>query len=157
MAVPKPIIKLVGSWKGSSRLNLSWLPEGEQIKVSTSSMQVKTDKGSNYATITYTWVYENESQSGTLIIAASESGTASCGWSDSWHQNSGVLALTGSTTDDGNTGVTGSYGDGQGGPDWGWRIEIAPTNEQNLSFRMFNIDPDGIETWAVEAVYQRDA
>jgi hypothetical protein len=49
--------------------------------------------------------------------------------------------------------LTGSYSAGSG-PDWGWRIEIGLVDGR-LSLTMINIEPEGEETWAVQADYSR--
>lgn len=47
----------------------------------------------------------------------------------------------------------GSYGDGQGGPDW--RTEIEHPDDDHLVITMFNILPQGEQAKAVETCYRR--
>ena len=51
--------------------------------------------------------------------------------------------------------ILGGYGDGQGGPDWGWRTEIEQTDADTLVIVMTNIMPQGEEVKPVETRYKR--
>lgn len=75
-------------------------------------------------------------------------------WVDSFHTGSSILFSA--AVDDGNGfKALGSYGDGQGGPRWGWRTEISQPADDRIVVRMFNIEPEGQEAKAVETVYDR--
>lgn len=77
-------------------------------------------------------------------------------WIDTFHTGTSILFST--ATDDGRGfKALGSYGDGQGGPRWGWRTEIAQPSADELVITMFNITPEGEEAKAVETVYARVA
>jgi len=39
------------------------------------------------------------------------------------------------------------------GPDWGWCISIATGEGERLNITMYNVEPGGIETLAVESQY----
>lgn len=75
-------------------------------------------------------------------------------WIDSFHTGTAIM-FSAAQDDGGGFGVLGSYGDGQGGPRWGWRTTIAQPSADELVVTMFNITPDGVEAKAVETVYRR--
>ena len=157
MAAPKSIVAAAGRWSGQSRLNLPWLPEEQQVSESESTLVLAVDANATYATFDYTWIYEEKAQNGHGLIAGNdESGVVTCGWSDSWHQNGGVLALTGEGFESGPVKVQASYASDENG-DWRWRIELELTGPDSLALRMTNIHPDDQEDWAVEAIYTRDS
>jgi len=151
MATPKLLLDAVGTWSGSSELHLSWLPEGERVLKSNSTLRVETDRHNAFAQLTYTWTHDAEEQDGTILVASDESGIASAGWSDSWHQSSAVMALKGEAR--ATVNLNGHYSV-EGHPDWGWRIQLSMSGS-SLVLEMFNISPEGEEEWAVRGTYQR--
>ncbi len=77
-------------------------------------------------------------------------------WVDSFHTGTSILFSTAAAhAADARFAVTGRYGDGQGGPDWGWRTEIDQPDADRLVVTMFNIAPEGSEAKAVETRYRR--
>jgi len=150
MATPKLIPSLAGSWTGVSKLYLPFMEEN-QIRESASTMTVAA--ANNFGVISYTWA-EDGPQEGTLILIGNPKTDAlELAWVDSWHQNSSVLHLKGMGADSDALIAAGEYGPYEGQM-WGWRIEIRAIGDQ-LSFKMFNVAPDGNEDWAVDALYTR--
>jgi hypothetical protein len=76
-------------------------------------------------------------------------------WIDTWHMGDKVMALTGNANNVGDLALHGSYVEGVC-PKWGWRIVVTPTRGQELHVVMFNIEPNGNETLAVESHYALD-
>ena len=64
------------------------------------------------------------------------------------------MLCQGQASDNGNVSVTGLYA-APSGPDWGWRIEIKAGAMELFELDMVNISPEGTETLAVRASYQR--
>lgn len=155
MALPKSIVNVSGAYTGASSLHMPWMPEGEQILSGPSTIEVVRDRHNTFATLRYTWTYQGETHEGTMIVTANENGETSIGWSDSWHQNSSVMRLTGSSQD-GSVSCPGSYPAPEG-PDWGWRIALEGPSTDSFKLTMFNIMPDGQEMLAVEGEYKRSA
>lgn len=151
MATPKLLIDAIGSWTGESELHLSWLPEGERVLKSASTLQVASDPNHAYAEVRYDWSHDGEMQYGRMLVAADEAGVATCGWSDSWHQSSAVMSLKGEAK--ATVNLSGHYSV-EGHPDWGWRIQFRMEGSA-LLFEMFNVSPEGEEEWAVRGRYQR--
>lgn len=157
MATPKFIEKAVGSWKGVSKLNLPWLPEDKQVSTSGSKLHIDLDEKKKFATITYTWKYEDKAEEGSMLICGSEKAKElSMGWVDSWHQNGGVMPLKSSEFSHEMVKVLGSYPTGDGSPDWGWRIELSMPSDDTFLFKMINMPHGEEEAWAVEATYKRE-
>lgn len=153
MALPNFVSALAGEWSGDSNLHLSWLEEEPRTLGSESRLTFQIAPTGAYALVDYTWTYKDEPQTGHLLLCGTDDGKLSAGWSDSWHQSTGVMDLQG-TGQDNHVTVTGEYEVGEGLPNWGWRIEFQLTGD-TLSLRMTNLMPDGPEDWAVEAIYKR--
>lgn len=154
MSIASFMSRSQGVWSGSSKLHLSWLPEDQKITESESQLTVSVEPNASHAVISYTWIYEREIQHGTMLLAGDiETGVGGIGWSDSWHQSSGVMYLTGSFSE---TSIIclGKYG-GEGDEAYGWRIAVELTTDDQFVIAMTNIEPNGNEEWAVKAVYNR--
>lgn len=149
MAIAAVLLESVGEWIGHSTLNLPWLEEGNRLHRSESKLLVEVDRHSKFATVSYTWTYDGEDHEGRMVFCQN-SKQATGGWSDSWHQNSSVLFMTGAARDD--ISIQAVYSAEQ----WSWRLEMRRDGEQ-LILRMINIDPEGKEEWAVEAAYARSS
>lgn len=153
MAVPKHILDSKGSWKGESKLHRVWLPKDKQVQTSASFLHIDADRENKFAKIDYIWYYEGARHEGHMLVCGSnKAGTFEIAWSDSWHQNSGILYLKGKL--EGNSIKT--KGDWQAeGETWGWTIELV-TKDNEFLVKMENITPQGEATWAVEGTYHRE-
>ncbi len=151
MATPKLIPALVGSWTGTSRLNMG-SHDPTPIRECASTMTVGS--GVNYGLITYTWVEDGHQEGAMIVIGSEKTDTLEIAWVDSWHQSASILHMKGTGLSADKLAASGEYGpyDGQM---WGWRIEISQPNANELLLMMFNIAPDGNEEWAVECLYTR--
>lgn len=151
MSVREMLLPRVGHWTGESKL---WMSPDEPEQTSPSSLSVSGAARDHVVRIDYDWVYEGKPQEGTLLIGFDRSNRkVVAAFADSWHMSEGLMACEGSVdTQSGSLSVKGSYGDGQGGPDWGWRVMVE-SGEGRLAVVMYNITPQGEEQLAVRAEY----
>jgi len=84
-----------------------------------------------------------------LVGHIAETDVLTVHWIDTWHMSDKVMACQGRPKERGVIDVRGSYA-APPGPDWGWRIIIAPA-QMSLGLVMYNITPAGQEALAVEA------
>lgn len=153
MAIPKTIRDAHGTWTGNSKLHLSWVEPPKNVQESYSNLSISLDPLGSFALIDYDWAYNGEMQHGQMIVAGNaENQEITAGWSDSWHQNSAVMALAGVGMS-GKVELKGEYAV-EGHPNWGWSIEFELEGE-SLTVRMFNVTPEGEAEWAVEGLYSR--
>lgn len=151
MAVPANLSACAGTWRGQNRLHD---PHTNQPADSPSQLTVTPMGNGQFVRVDYTWAYRGQPQEGSILIAGDAGANSLVGhWFDTWHQRFPIMALSGAGRPDGTTSLRGSYA-APPGPDWGWRIELAPQSDQ-VQMRMFNIWPEGREDPAVEASYQR--
>ena len=109
--------------------------------------------GGRFVRLDYTWSYDGRPQEGSLLIGHQrKADVATAHWIDTWHMGEQVLARAGRVDGGGVVVVLGAYAAPEG-PDWGWRIEIAPESGRALRLTMHNIPPEGDEEVAVEAAY----
>jgi hypothetical protein len=143
---------LIGDWSGSNLLRTPWLTPPETV--SSSKLRVSAVVKGMFLELTYTWSHESTPHEGLILVGYDESqGAATAAWVDSWHQNSKVMPLEGSTVEQG-IDVRGTY-QAPTGPDWGWRILIKSASSNDLSIVMYNCPPEGDEELAVHADYTR--
>lgn len=143
---------LAGEWKGTNRLNLSWMPD--PVKESVSTAKVHRRINGQCVEIAYTWEYEGQPQEGLLILNGDpKSDQITAWWTDSWHSAHVLMSCKGTVGDDGHVNVMGHYSVPDH-PDWGWRTEIIPDGD-TFKYLMFNVSPEGEEDWAVETVFTR--
>ncbi|MCI0338470.1 MAG: DUF1579 domain-containing protein [Acidobacteria bacterium] len=144
--------KLIGDWKGNNLLRTSWLTPPEHL--SSSNLSVAQVANGKFLTFTYTWSHEDIAHEGLLVLAYNnEQNVATAAWVDSWHMSSKIMPYRGTIDQLGVIDLLGSY-EAPPGPDWGWRIIIAPASGNDLQITMFNISPEGVEDLAVKADYK---
>lgn len=153
MSVNATLSKLAGQWKGDNRLHLPWTDD--PVHDSESNARVELRVNGQFLAIEYDWVFEGNRQEGVMIVGCdTESDAVQAVWTDSWHMSHKFMVCDGRVKADGAIDVKGYYAVPDH-PDWGWRTEILPGND---AFRivMFNVTPEGDETIAVEADYERN-
>jgi hypothetical protein len=125
-----------GAFRGPNRL---WF-EGPEPERSDGTIE------SAAATVRYTWSFRGAAQQGEMELAG-PAGALRCKWKDTWHAADGML-LHGRLLD-GAILLYGTFAAGDG-PDYGWRIELDARDPEHFTIRMFNIEPGGAETIAVD-------
>lgn len=152
MSVNEHLAAYVGTWTGTNYLYLSWEPD--PLRQSRSDMTVSLKANRQFVAFEYTWSFEGEPQEGIILLGSDPASNAvQTVWTDSWHSTHVFMLSDGHSSDDGEVSVKGSY-KVEGHPDWGWRTDIFPGEDQ-IKIVMYNVSPEGVEELAVETVYTR--
>lgn len=145
--------KFVGQWKGTYCLILSWLPNPDFI--SESNMEIKAITNDKFLTLSYDWHHEGIAQDGMILIGNNnKQSEVTASWVDSWGMSGKIMNCFGTVNEQGDISVLGSY-EVNNSPDWGWRIEIPCPTDNTLQIKMFNVSPDGQDSFAGDANYTR--
>ena len=152
MGIGQKLSHLVGTWKGTNRLYVPWMPE--KLKESESITTVRSKMNGQFLSIEYSWSFDNELQDGLLIIGSDpKSDAVQAVWTDSWHSKNVLMVCNGTIAGDGAVSVLGKYSVPDH-PDWGWRTDIIP-GEDSFRYTMYNVTPEGVEDVAVETDFTR--
>ena len=149
MSLFERLAAAAGRWAGTSTLQD---PKTGAPLASPSTLTVTPVLGGRFVRVDSTWDYLGDPQDGSLLVGFDPAdGRATAHWVDTWHTGRTPIAFVGGA-DGGAISVLGTYA-APPGPDWGWRIAIVPG--ERLRITHTNIDPDGRESPAVDAVYSR--
>ena len=142
------LAQLAGSWAGVSKL---WLEPDSLTDESAVAGSIQLLLDGRFALYLYQGSIEGEPQHGMFTFGYNTLlNRYEASWVDSWHNNTAIMFCTGNPTENGFF-VLGHYPDPSGGPDWGWRTEVALLDEDHLLITAYNIPPDGDEAKATEA------
>ncbi len=142
-----------GMWRGVNRL---WFAPGAPVRESDSTAVGDVVAQGRGIIIRYTWAFEGAAQDGMLLVMRAGNETDASALTavliDSWHVGDGYMRCEGAATAEG-VSVRGSYGP----PDaeWGWRSTLEPLSDTGWRLRMYNVEPSGEETLAVEGLYEQ--
>lgn len=150
MAVSEALQALAGSWQGTNQL---WLDSNEPARESAGTAVLQPVAQNKFITLHYTWADEDQPQDGLLLLGQ-EGPQVNASWVDSWHMQDNMMQLTGNAQPDGTVVVAGSY-PAPPGPDWGWRITVQPTPNDQFLLLMHNITPGGEAVLAVKIHFTR--
>ena len=140
--------QLAGSWTGVSKL---WLEPDSLTDESPVVGTIQIILEGRFALYLYQGSIEGEPQHGMFTFGYNTLlDRYEASWVDSWHNNTAIMFCTGRPTENGFF-VLGDFPDPTGGPDWGWRTEVAVLDEDHLVITAYNIDPEGGEAKATEA------
>jgi hypothetical protein len=152
MTGPRAFGEMIGSCSGTSQL---WLSPGEASQDSDETATVALIAHDTALSIAYTWTFYGAPHEGLILLVPEQSGQrVSAAWLDSWHLEHQMMRCTGTIEATGSVRIQGTY-PAPPGPDWGWRIEIAPPRDGRLRWTMVNITPKGGEQLAVKAEFTR--
>jgi hypothetical protein len=152
MGIGEKLANFVGTWSGTNRLYVPWMPE--KIKESESLATVRSKMNGQFLSIEYSWSFDGEPEEGLLILGCdSKSDAVQAVWTDSWHSKDVLMLCNGKVASDGSISVFGKYAVPDH-PDWGWRTEIIP-GENRFKYVMYNVTPEGAEDIAVETNFAR--
>lgn len=153
MSIPKTLANLIGEWSGANRLFLFWIAESP-FESESNALLAFSAQG-RFLKLEYDWVYEGKPQEGLILIGKDrDSDLIKAFWIDSWHLNDKFMVSEGKAITENMISISGFY-TVPDNPDWGWRTVIETKNENAFKIIMYNVSPEGEETLAVEADYER--
>jgi len=146
------LARMAGEWAGTYKL---WFEPDKLAGESTQRGSIRSIAGGRFLLHEYEGSFDGEPFSGVAILGHHiDDGTWESAWVDSFHTGTAII-FSASPSGDERFSALGSYGDGQGGPRWGWRTELEQPDADTLVITMFNITPNGDEAKAVEIRYAR--
>jgi Protein of unknown function (DUF1579) len=150
------LAKMAGRWEGSYKL---WLEADKLYGEARQRGTIRSLNGGRHLVHEYETETDGKRIEGVMIIGYHIDAQAyESAWVDGFHSGTSILFSTQKAGDGGWNALT-HYGDGQGGPAWGWRTEIEQPDDDTLVITMINIPPPEVSppAKAVEIVYKRVA
>ena len=150
----KALAAMAGRWAGTTRV---WFePDQPPVMEVAQRGELRSVLGGRFILHDYSYGEAEHAGEGIALYGLHlDEGTCESAWVDSFHTGTSILFSTAKIPAGGSYEVLGSYGDGKGGPRWGWRTEIAQPSTDALVIRMYNMPPGEDEVLAVETLYQR--
>lgn len=150
----KALSAMAGEWQGTTRV---WFePDQPPAMDVAQRASIRSVLGGRFLLHEYRYGEGEQAGEGIALYGLHLDDAAyESAWVDSFHTGTSIIFSVASSQERGGFNVLGSYGDGQGGPRWGWRTEITQPSEDELVITMFNIEPGGAEARAVETRYGR--
>ncbi len=146
------LVRMAGQWEGRFRI---WFEPGKLADESVQRGSIRVLLGGRVLLHEYTGRCNGELTEGVALIAYHlDEHRYETAWAESFGTGTSIMFSTG-VSGDPRLSMLGSYGDGQGGPRWGWRTAIEQPDDNTLDLRMYNITPTGDEALAVEVNYRR--
>lgn len=143
---------LQGDWEGPTQ---TWFEPGAAPEHSHWRGSIRTRLSERFLEHTYTGTAMGKPHTGVALFAYdAERQLYQCTWMDTFHMGANLMHSEGPAVA-GGFSVQGTYGDGQGGPRWGWRTEVVVEGPDAVRLTAFNITPTGEEAKAVETRYTR--
>jgi hypothetical protein len=143
----KQLMALEGSWEGPTK---TWLEPDVEADESTNRSTFRSLLDGRFAIQKYEGTVNGEPHVGVSIFGYNlDAGRFESAWVDSFHTGTSIMFSKG------NSGIAplaalGSFPDGTGGPDWGWRTELQIADPDHIEVTAYIITPDGQEAMAVQ-------
>lgn len=147
------LARIAGDWAGTTHV---WFQPGDPVDTSEQSGSIRIVAGGRFLLHEYRGSFQGAAQESVAICAVHlDAQNFEIAWVDSFHTGTSIMSSSG-PIDAGFSAMT-SYGDGQGGPPWGWRTTFEQPSDDELLITMMNITPQGDASKAVETRYRRKA
>lgn len=146
------LLPLAGKWRGVSRV---WFEPDKLAGEHPMELEASTLLGDRFVQFDYRTQLSGKPVEGRITVGHYPDRKR---WEmhliDSFHMGRGQLFCVGDSTDSGFS-VLGHYPDGQDGPDWGWRTELAIPGPDAFTITAYNVEPSGAAAKATEMVLER--
>jgi hypothetical protein len=147
------LARMAGQWEGRT---LVWFEPGQPPAMDVAQRAtIRSILGGRFVLHEYAYGEGDQAGEGVALYGLHlDAGACESAWVDTFHTGTSIL-FSKAPRDAAGYKVLTHYGDGKGGPDWGWRTELSQPADDELLIVMFNILPDGQEAKAVETRYRR--
>lgn len=147
------LARMAGEWEGRTQV---WFePDKPAVMDVAQRATVRSILGGRFVLHEYSYGEGDGAGEGIAIYGLHlDADACESAWVDTFHTGTSLMFSKAPRTDAGYKVLT-HYGDGKGGPEWGWRTELSQPSDDELLVQMFNILPDGLEAKAVETRYRR--
>lgn len=146
------LLSLTGTWEGTTK---TWFDPAVLADESPCRGTIRRMFDSRFVTHEYESAHGGKPLRGFAMMGFNEeSKLVEVAWIDTFHMSTAMMFSTGAPRPEGFS-VLGSYGDGKGGPRWGWRTELRVEGPDALILTAYNISPAGEEGRALETRYRR--
>ncbi|MEL1265343.1 DUF1579 domain-containing protein [Pseudoxanthomonas putridarboris] len=148
----RQLARMAGEWEGRFRL---WFTPDELACEAAQRGTLRSVLGGRFLLHEYESRFNDEPIEGIALYGFHlDDNEWQAAWAESFGTGTQLMSCVG-PGDDPRLDVLGSYGDGQGGPRWGWRTRLEQPDDDTLVITMSNITPQGEEMLAVETRYTR--
>lgn len=149
----RQLAQMAGDWEGSFRL---WFTPDALACEAPQRGRIRSALGGRFLIHEYETRFNDDPIEGVVIYGYHlDDGNWESAWVESFGTGTSIMFSTGNGGNAPHPDMLGSYGDGQGGPRWGWRTRLEQPDPDTLVITMFNITPQGEEMRAVETRYTR--
>ena len=145
---------LVGKWQGETK---TWFEPDQLADESPWQAEIHLLLGGRFLLYTYQGSLQGEGLEGVALLGYNpQRKRYEMAWVDNLHNGSAIMFSHGGNPDY-SFNVLGSFPTGPDSPDWDWRTEILPIDNDELVITHYGITPEGLEWKGVETIYKRVA
>lgn len=149
------LAQMVGAWEGTAK---TWFEPDKLADESPNSGTIRAVLDGTFVIHEYTSSMQSKPLSGIATFGYYLMEKKwQMAWVDTFHMGTGILLSESAPAEASGSkfSVLGHYGDGAGGPNWGWRTQVEVASRNDLIITHYNITPQGEEAKAVEIRYRR--